>query len=105
MSDERWLSTQVMVTGQSSVALEGVEKGIPTFLCRWLGDPFSGYQRQLVRYGAGRLLESPEEILKVPEFLNATNAASTEMGRRSFVAGATVAKHKEYSTRIMGAGA
>lgn len=71
ISNERWLATRVVVTGQSSVALEATEKGIPTFLCQWMGDPFSGYQKQFVRYGIGHLLGSEEEILRIPELLNA----------------------------------
>ena len=62
------------MTGQSSVALEATEKGIPTFLCQWMGDPFSGYQKQFVRYGIGHLLGSEEEILRIPELSNFSNA-------------------------------
>jgi hypothetical protein len=103
MSDERWRSTHVMLTGQSSVALEGVEKGIPTFLCRWLSDPFSGYQKQFVRYGIGKLLGSVEEILNIPEALTAPSLSSLGPDISSSVPGAAVA-FEEYSTRIMGAG-
>jgi hypothetical protein len=74
MSNERWQATRVIVTGQSSVAVEAAEKGIRTFLCRWLGDPFSGYQKQFVHYGIGHLLNSAEEIVRIPELLRTSTA-------------------------------
>ncbi len=103
MSDGRWRSTHVMVTGQSSVALEGVQRGIPTFLCRWLSDPFSGYQKQFVRYGFGKLLNSTEEILAIPEILTA-NPLSPGKETSSSITGVTDAQFEQYSPRVMGAG-
>lgn len=105
MSDERWRSSKVIVTGQSSVALEAARKGIPTFLCEWLGDPFSGYQKQFARYGIGKLLGSAEEISKIPDILRAAGPSLPPMEILSPVTGATVARFKEYPSQVMGAGA
>lgn len=97
MSSERWRVTEIMVTGQSSVALEAVKKGIPAFLCKWLGDPFSGYQKQFVRYGIGKLLESVEEVLKIPRIVQAGNFAPQ--------AKPALARFEKYPPQVVGAGA
>lgn len=68
-SPELWQKTRLALTVQSSVALECAARGIPVFLCSWLRDPHSGYLSQMARYGAGRILESPEQIIEIPKLL------------------------------------
>lgn len=82
MSEERWWKTRVAVTGQSSVSLDSQSRGIPTFLCQWLSDPFSGYQKQFVSFGIGRLLSSVAEVGRIPEMLN--EAADSASSRTPF---------------------
>ena len=54
---------------QSSTALECTALGIPVFLCAWLRDSYSGYVQQYARFGAGHVLESPEQIADIPQLL------------------------------------
>jgi hypothetical protein len=69
MSEDRWRRTRVAVTGQSSVAMDSQSRGIPTFLCEWLRDPLSGYQKQFASFGIGRPLRSAAEIGRLPGLL------------------------------------
>ena len=43
--------------------------GIPCFLCQWLEFWPYGYIDQFSRFGAGRILESPEQIRQIPEII------------------------------------
>jgi hypothetical protein len=54
----------------SSVAVECAQRGIPYFLCGWLDFNGFGYMQQFARFGAGILLETPDEILSIPQRLN-----------------------------------
>jgi hypothetical protein len=51
----------------SSVAVECTQRAIPYFLCGWLDFNGFGYMQQFARFGAGILLESPDEILTMPQ--------------------------------------
>ena len=57
---------------ESSVAFECTTVGIPVFLCGWLRNAFSGYAPQYSHFGVGRLLESPDDLLRIPDMLCAT---------------------------------
>jgi hypothetical protein len=57
------------VTVESGVAVDCAIRGIPCFLCGWFITPLSAYGEQFVRYGAARLLESPQKIGQIPETL------------------------------------
>jgi len=57
------------VTVESSVSVDCAIQGIPCFLCRWFIAPLVGYGEQFVKYGAARGLESPQEIVRIPEML------------------------------------
>ena len=57
------------VTVESSVAVDCASRGLPCFLCSWFVPPLAGYEKQFVRHGAARSLESPEQIGKIPELL------------------------------------
>jgi hypothetical protein len=69
MSSNLWESTHFAITVQSSVALESASRDIPVFLCGWLADPYSEYAAQFAKHGAGHLLESPDELAKIPLLL------------------------------------
>lgn len=57
------------ISVDSSVAVECSLKGIPFFLCGWLDFAGVGYLRQFARYGAGRILNTPESIEQIPEMV------------------------------------
>ena len=64
-SAELWQKTRLALTVQSTTAVQCAELGIPVFLCGWLRDAHSGYQRQFVRFGVGQVLESVEQIAEI----------------------------------------
>jgi hypothetical protein len=72
-SDQLWNNAQFALTVQSSTALECAALGIPIFLCAWLRDSCSGYVQQYARFGAGHVLESPEQIDEIPQLLERWN--------------------------------
>jgi hypothetical protein len=49
----------------SSVAVECTLQGVPYFLCRWLDFNGFGYMKQFARFGAGIMLDTPDEILSI----------------------------------------
>jgi len=49
--------------------MDSQSRGIPTFLCEWLRDPLSGYQKQFASFGIGRPLRSAAEIGRLPGLL------------------------------------
>ena len=68
-SGQLWNNTRFALTVQSSTAVECHASGIPVFLCAWLRDSWAGYLQQYSRFGVGHVLESPEQISKIPELL------------------------------------
>jgi hypothetical protein len=69
LSREILQKTWCAVTVESTVALECASVGIPAFLCGWLRHAYAGYSPQYVRFGAGRMLTSPDELLRIPDML------------------------------------
>ncbi len=69
LSREILQKTWVAVTVESTVAFEGAAVGIPAFLCGWLRHPYSGYAPQYVSFGVGRMLEFPDDLLRIPDML------------------------------------
>jgi hypothetical protein len=63
--------TWCAVTVESTVAFECATVGIPAFLCGWLRHAYAGYGGQYVRFGAGHMLDSPDELLLIPDFVEA----------------------------------
>jgi hypothetical protein len=57
------------ITVLSTVALECAIRGIPCFLCKWLESWPYGYVEQFLRFGVGVGLNYPNEIEKIPEYL------------------------------------
>lgn len=72
LSREIFENTWCAVTVESTVAFECATVGIPSFLCGWLRNAYSGYAPQYVRFGVGSLLESPDDLLRIPDLLATT---------------------------------
>jgi hypothetical protein len=71
LSPEILAKTWCAVTVESTVAFECASIGIPSFLCGWLRGTYNGYVAQYIRFGVGTLLESPDELLRIPEYMRA----------------------------------
>ena len=69
LSQQILQETWCAVTAESTTAFECAAVGIPVFLCGWLRHPYYGYAPQYARFGVGQMLESPEDLLKIPEML------------------------------------
>ena len=69
LSDEILSKTWCAVTVESTVAFECAVVGIPIFLCGWMRHAYAGYALQYVRFGVGRMMEGPDELLRIPEML------------------------------------
>jgi hypothetical protein len=57
------------ITILSTVAMECAIRGIPCFLCKWLEFSPYGYVEQFINFGVGIALNDPNEIRRIPEFL------------------------------------
>jgi hypothetical protein len=57
------------ITILSTVAMECAVRGIPCFLCTWLECWPYGYVKQFIRFEVGIGLNHPDEIRKIPEYL------------------------------------
>jgi len=53
----------------SSVAVECAQREIPYFMCGWLDFNGFGYMPQFARFGVGALLDTPDQILTIPQRL------------------------------------
>jgi hypothetical protein len=71
LSTEILKNTWCAVTVESTAASECASVGIPAFLCGWLRHAYSGYGLQYVRFGVARLLESPDDLLRIPDLVHA----------------------------------
>jgi len=69
LTDELLADIWFAVVVESSVAVDCAIRGIPCFLCSWFIAPLVGYGEQFLRYGAARGLDSPQEIVRIPEML------------------------------------
>jgi hypothetical protein len=72
LSGEILQQTWCAVTVESTVAFECASVGIPVFLCGWLRYAYAGYAPQYVRFGVGRMLEAPDDLLRIPDLLRAS---------------------------------
>lgn len=81
LSREILQKTWCAVTVESTVAFECASVGIPAFLCGWLRHAYAGYAPQYDRFGVGRMLESPDDLLHIPETLRAAIPASDTPSR------------------------
>jgi hypothetical protein len=69
LSAEILSKTWCAVTVESTTALECAVVGIPVFLCGWMRHVYAGYALQYVRFGVGRMMEWPDQLLRIPEML------------------------------------
>jgi hypothetical protein len=69
LSPKIFQKTWCAVTVESTVAFECAALGIPVFLCGWLRHAYAGYAPQYVRFGVGRMLEFPDDLLRIPDIL------------------------------------
>jgi hypothetical protein len=69
LSSEILRKTWCAVTVESTVAFESAAVGIPVFLCGWLRHAYAGYAPQYVAFGVGRMLESPDDLLRIPDLI------------------------------------
>jgi len=70
LSREILQNTWCAVTVESTVASECASHGIPAFLCGWLRHSYSGYAPQYARFGVGRMIETPDDLLRIPDILS-----------------------------------
>lgn len=68
-SQEILKKTWCAVTVESTVAFECAAVGIPVFLCGWLRHACSGYAGQYARFGVGRMMQAPGDLLSIPDTL------------------------------------
>jgi hypothetical protein len=54
------------ITVESTTALDCLQQGVVCFLCRWLTLSPYEYPEQYVRFGAGEVLQSVEQIVDIP---------------------------------------
>ncbi len=71
LSREILQNTWCAVTVESTAAFECASAGIPAFLCGWLRHAYAGYGPQYVRFGVARMLEFPDDLLRIPDMLRA----------------------------------
>jgi hypothetical protein len=69
------------VTIDSSVAVECALRQIPFFLCGWLDFMGVGYLRQFARYGVAQVLETPDSLERIPEFVAAYHCDPQRLDR------------------------
>jgi len=81
LSREILQKTWCAVTVESTVAFECAAVGIPAFLCGWLRHAYAGYAPQYVRFGVGRMLEFPDDLLRIPDMLRAVMPDSDTASR------------------------
>ena len=76
LSGEILRQTWCAVTVESTVAFECASAGVPVFLCGWLRHAYAGYAPQYVRFGVGRMLEVPDDLLRIPDLLRESMPAA-----------------------------
>lgn len=69
LSEEMLRRTWCALTVESSVACECAAAGIPVFLYGWLKHAYTGYTRQYARFGVGKILESADDLLRLPSLI------------------------------------
>jgi hypothetical protein len=82
-SAEMWSRVSYALTVQSTVAIDCSERGIPIFLCGWLADSCGGYVQQYARFGIGHLLESPQDVGRIPELLGKRQIVFSSVSRET----------------------
>ncbi len=75
LSEDLLDRTHVAVTLQSTAAVDCAIRGIPVFLCTWLGYSHFGYVDQFIKFGVGVPLDLAADIANIPEILKTTSLA------------------------------
>jgi hypothetical protein len=81
LSREILRKTWCAVTVESTVAFECATVGVPAFLCGWLRHAYAGYAPQYVRFGVAQMLDSPDDLLHIPDMLDTATPAPGIAGR------------------------
>jgi hypothetical protein len=81
LSAEILRNTWCAVTVESTAGFECASAGIPSFLCGWLRHAYAGYVPQFIRFGVGRMLESPDDLTRIPNMLSAAMPDSNTTDR------------------------
>ena len=81
ISPEIFRNTWCAVTVESTVAVECSLVGIPAFLCGWLRHAYSGYAHQYARFGVGRILEAPADLLNISQMMEGVEPALPSASR------------------------
>ncbi len=81
LSREILQKTWCAVTVESTVALECATAGVPAFLCGWLRHAYAGYAPQYARFGVARMVEFPDDLLRIPNMLRKA-APGSDTARR-----------------------
>jgi len=87
MTAEMWSHVSCALTVHSTVALDCSERGIPIFLCGWLADAVGGYAQQYARFGIGHLLESPQDLNRIPQLSAKNTLLPPDVSRQTIDAG------------------
>lgn len=69
LTEDLLAKTWFGITILSTVAMECAVRGIPCFLCKWLEFWPYAYIEQFIRFGVGIGLNDPNEIEKIPQYL------------------------------------
>ncbi len=69
------------ITVESSVACDCALQGVPCFLCHWFESSWYEYGRQFAKFGAGYLLNSPEEVSRIPALVEEFRSTPETRGR------------------------
>ena len=69
------------ITVESSVACDCALQGVPCFLCHWFESSWYEYGRQFAKFGAGYLLDSPEELWRIPSLVEEFRSTPEMRGR------------------------
>lgn len=69
LTEELLRNTWFAVSVLSTSAMECTLSGIPAFLCGWLDYSSYGYLAQMTKFGAAMRLDSPHDLLQIPNWL------------------------------------
>ncbi|HEY4053572.1 MAG TPA: hypothetical protein VGL74_07515 [Terriglobales bacterium] len=83
ISAQFWPQVSCALTVQSTVAIDCGLRGIPIFLCGWLADSVGGYAQQYARFGVGHLLESPQDLNRIPQLSEKNTPLAPDVARQT----------------------
>ncbi len=77
LMDRAWCG----ITVESSVACDCALQGVPCFLCHWFESSWYEYGKQFAKFGAGYLLNSPEQLSRIPALVEEFKSTPEIRGR------------------------